>query len=119
MVKILGKVALIAVSMVVLSGCGHSQPAPAKQSSSQKLEQLPKFKIGKTTKEDVIARLGQPNGESMNSEGEEILFYSKRHRTGKAWIPFYHGHDRVRIQMAQYTFKNNILTAVSSSSRHY
>ena len=119
MLNTVGKLAMVAVSLVVLSGCGNSQPAPANQSSTQGADGTTNFKIGKTTKDEVIAVLGQPNGQSMNSNGEEVLFYHNRHITGKAFIPFYYGSDRVRSKQAKYTFKNNVLTAMSSSSAHY
>jgi len=118
--KLFGNVAMVAISLVVLSGCGSSQPAPAQQNSAQQeANTMPKFEVGKTTKDDVIAVLGQPTGQAMNSKGEETIYYRNTHITGKAWIPFYYGSDRVRTKMMQYTFKNNILVSTSSASNHY
>jgi len=103
------------LSVFILSGCGGSKPAP----KVSKAQHQPKFVIGKTTKSEIISLLGEPNGDSYNSKGEEILLYQSSHITGKAWIPFYHGTDRVRMKMQQYSFKDNVLTAFSTNSRHY
>jgi len=105
----------IVLGVFIFGGCGGSKPAPQKKTQAEK----PKFEIGKTTKEDVIAALGEPSGDSFNSVGEEVLFYRHTRVTGKAWIPFYYGHDRVRTKFEQYKFKDGILTGIAQSHQHY
>jgi hypothetical protein len=109
---------IIAISLSVLafSGCGGSKPAPQKQA---KVQQEVKFTIGKTTKSEVISKLGNPTGDSFNSKGEETLLYQNTHMTGKAFIPFYFGSDKVQVKVQQFTFKNDILTAQSIATSHY
>jgi len=111
--KIFGSIA-IALSLVVLSGCGGAEPTP-----KEKAAQTQKYKVGETTKADIIEELGNPNGISYNSKGEEVLMYRRRHITGKGFIPFYFGSDRVRTTMQQFSFKDGILTAYTSTSNHY
>ncbi len=114
---------LFIVSAIILSlgitGCGGSKPAPAKKQTKQKTQKKHKFVVGKTTKDEVIAALGEPSGRSVNSKGEEVLTYRSGHPTGKAWIPFYYGRDRWRTEVKTYTFKNNILVDYAESSQHY
>lgn len=71
------------------------------------------FKVGKTTKSDVMEKLGGPTSVSRSSDGQEILSYDKSRVSGKAWIPFYYGNDRVVVNHMSFTFKNDILTAFS------
>jgi len=40
-------------------------------------------------------------------------------RTGKAWIPFYYGNDRVRTSNDILKFKNGILSHISHGEGHY
>jgi len=113
--KFYGIIAIL-LSVLVFSGCGGAKPAPQKQAKVQKQV---KFIIGKTTKSEVINALGNPNGDAFNSKGEETLIFHNTHMTGKAWIPFYFGSDRVRTKVQQFTFKNDILTAQSTNTNHY
>ena len=106
----------IALSVFIFSGCTGSEPSPQKQAKVQK--QL-KFTIGKTTKSELVSVLGNPAGDSFNAKGEETLFYRDSHMTGKAWIPFYMGSDSIRTKVQQFTFKNDILTAQSTTNSHY
>lgn len=77
------------------------------------------FTIGVSTKTDVIARLGQPNGARINQDGTEVLTYSSGHLTGKAFIPFYFGDDRYRTQEYRFEFKNGVLVGKSADKRNY
>lgn len=110
-------IALMAVSMLVFSGCGGAKPAPTHKQVKAKQNH---YKVGKTTKTEVISDLGEPSGRAYDSEGGETFSYRSIHSTGKAWIPFYFGHDRVRASMQNFTFnKKGILTKYSASSNHY
>jgi predicted small lipoprotein YifL len=111
-----------ALALFTLTGCGGTQPTPQQTPQAKTQTQTKKdsrFVIGKTTKADVIQMLGNPNGDSYNSKGEEMITYIHRHRTGKAWIPFYFGSDRVRTKVQRFTFKNDILVALSTNTNHY
>lgn len=111
--------ALLAISMLVLSGCGGAKPAPTQKQVKVK-QGYEHYKVGKTTKDEIIADLGEPSGRAYNSKGEETFAYHNIHATGKAWIPFYFGHDRVRTSIQNFTFnKKNILINYSTSSNHY
>ena len=94
------------------SSTGSSSKGASNQGAS--LQSLG-FKVGKTTKIDVMERMGRPTSTSYSSDGQEVLLYNKTRVTGKAWIPFYYGRDRVRVQYMSFTFKNNILTGFSES----
>ena len=108
--------ALTAISVLTFSGCAGSNPAPGKK----QVQAESSYKVGKATKSEVITDLGTPSGRSYNSKGEETLVYRNIHQTGKAWIPFYFGHDRVRTSVKLFTFNaKNILTKYSTSSNHY
>lgn len=102
-------------AIVLLNGCGGAKPTPAQT----KAQTASKFAIGKATKDDVIAALGNPTAVSATSTGEELLVYNTSHITGKSFIPFYYGNDHVRMTSSTYKFKNNILTDYSQSSSHY
>jgi hypothetical protein len=103
------------ISVLAFTGCGHSQDAkPAVQ--QQKVQE--NFKIGKTTKDEILTKFGQPTSVGK-SKDSEFLMYDKVHRTGKAWIPFYFGSDRVRISHYKFTFKNGLLTDYSTGKSHF
>ena len=73
------------------------------------------FVTGKTTKDDVMEKLGGPTSVTHGSNGEETLTYNRSHLTGKAWIPFYFGRDTYKVEYFVLTFKDNILTSFSES----
>jgi len=114
------KIVKYAASLLIvglLVGCGGAKPAPKKTAPA--VSKTAQFKIGKTTKSDVIAVLGQPNSVSTADDGTEILSFYSVKRTGKAWIPFYYGNDRVRTSNDILKFKNGILSHISHGEGHY
>lgn len=73
------------------------------------------FKVGKTTKSDVMVKMGRPTSTSYDSTGQEVLIYNRSRLTGQAFNPFYYGRNRVKISYSSFTFKKNVLTAFSQS----
>lgn len=67
-----------------------------------------KFVNGKTTKAELVQKLGQPNG-VRNDNGEETLTYNKGHITGKSFIPGYSlfGKDAYRNKHYEFSFGTN------------
>ncbi len=114
----MSKMLLIAISLVGVisfSGCGGSKnPEPAVAKSQVKES----YVVGKTTKDEILLKHGQPNGITKSKDGETLI-YAKVKRTGKAWIPFYRGNDRVRISNHKFTFKDNLLTDYSTTKSQY
>ncbi len=104
-------------------GCGGAKTKPDKSlqdNSSKTQTPVNEFVVNKTTKAEVIKKLGKPSGVAINEKGEETLTYNKSHITGKAFIPFYFGSDKYRIKISTYTFdKNGILIKTSKSEQHY
>lgn len=119
------KIVKYAASLLIVSlfvGCGGAKPTPEKTDTKKATPAVSKtaqFKIGKTTKSDVIAALGQPNGFSLGKNGTETLSYYSVKSTGKSWIPFYFGHDNVRTTQDVLQFKNSILSNMSHEESHY
>jgi len=115
---------LLLILAFFVIGCRTAQTKKdesVKQSyTPQQVAPEDKFVRGTTTKAEVIAALGNPNGTAINEKGEEILTYDKSHITGKAFIPFYFGRDNYRRIIKKYTFnKNGILIETESFERHY
>jgi hypothetical protein len=115
---------LCLVASFALAGCkrnqGSDEPSPPPE---QKVEDnrppTEFFTIGVSTKEEVIARLGQPNGVQIAKDGTEVLTYSSGHITGKAFIPFYFGDDRYRTHEYRFEFRKGVLVGKSADDRHY
>ncbi|WOE69595.1 hypothetical protein [Hydrogenimonas thermophila] len=114
------------VTALVLSGCGSSASSVSPKSSEKTNKTSMKssskaddFQIGKTTKEEILAKYGKPNSVSVSANGIETLIYTRSHITGKAWIPFYYGSDRVRSYTKIFKFKNGVLTDYTTSENHY
>lgn len=108
-----------------LTGCkrnrGADAPTPPPQQREAEDNRPPTdyFTIGVSTKADVVARLGEPNGVRVNKDGTEVLTYSSGHITGKAFIPFYFGDDRYRTHEYRFEFKHGLLVGKSADDRHY
>jgi hypothetical protein len=107
-----------------LTGCkrnqGSDEPTPPPQQQTE--DNRPPtdfFTIGVSTKEDVVARLGQPNGVRLDKDGTEVLTYSSGHVTGKAFIPFYFGDDRYRTHEYRFEFRKGLLVGKSADDRNY
>jgi hypothetical protein len=74
------------------------------------------YVIGMTTKADVIAKLGEPNGRGVKADGSETLSYASSRFTGKAFNPFYFGNDNMRKKVALFIFdRNGVLLEFSVS----
>ena len=107
---------VVATALFMLSGCGAAKPKPVKQ----EVQKEHQYKIGKTTINEVMSKLGNPSGRSYNAKGEDILVYNSRHLTGKSFIPFYYGSDRIHMKMQKFTFsKDGVLTNYTVDERHY
>ena len=109
----------------IVAGCHTVQPKKdqTKQNTLSESERvLPEseFVMGKTKKEEVIAKWGKPNGVSINEKGEEILTFNRSHITGKAFIPFYYGRDSYRrvIKTAKFN-KKGVLIGITRTNEHY
>jgi hypothetical protein len=74
------------------------------------------FTVGKTTRDEIIAKCGEPNGRGMRADGVETLRYSSTRFTGKAYNPFYFGGDNVRKKIAVFTLdRNGVLQEFATS----
>lgn len=109
------------VTSLMISGCGSSASSVTLNKKRVKKSSpiVEDFKIGKTTKEEILAKYGKPNSISVSATGVETLVYIRNHITGKAWIPFYYGSDRVRTYTKIFKFKNGVLTDYTTSENHY
>ena len=68
----------------------------------------------------MLSELGNPSGRSYNSKGEDVLIYTNRHITGKQFIPFYYGSDRMRMKTQKFTFsKDSVLSNYTVNESHY
>lgn len=119
-VKLLSLCLVLGLALAV-AGCNKSSSKTADNDPPKKQEVNPAdFTIGKSTKEEVIAKMGQPTGRAVATNGEETITYHSGHMTGKAFIPFYFGSDRYRTHEYKYVFdKKGILTSMSTDDKKY
>src|SRR5690554_6309650 len=109
------KIAAIAAALI-LAGCASSGVRVTDDQMSQ-------FKEGQTTKQDVIAALGQPTTTMRNSDGTTMVMYtySEARTRGSTFIPIvgaFAGGVDTRSSNVVLTFdQRGVLQSTSSSSR--
>lgn len=111
------KIAAI-VAALILAGCASSGVRVTD-------EQMAQFHEGQTTKQEVIAALGQPTTTMRNADGTTLLMYtySEARTRGSTFIPivgaFVGGVD-TRSNNVMLTFdQQGVLKTTSSSSSQY
>lgn len=111
------KIAVFSAALI-LAGCAASGVKVTD-------DQLSQFKEGQTTKQEVIAALGQPTTSMRNADGTTLLMYtySEARTRGSTFIPivgaFVGGVD-TRSNNVMLTFdKQDVLQNSSSSSNQY
>jgi outer membrane protein assembly factor BamE (lipoprotein component of BamABCDE complex) len=111
------KIAAI-VAALILAGCASSGVRVTD-------EQMSKFHEGQTTKQEVIAALGQPTTTMRNADGTTMLMYTyaEARTRGSTFIPivgaFVGGVD-TRSNNVMLTFdQQGVLKTTSSSSSQY
>ncbi len=109
---------VIAVAALALSACASSGVRVTN-------DQLSQFKEGQTTKQEVLAALGQPTMTMRNADGTTMIMYTyaEARTRGSTFIPIvgaFAGGVDTRSNNVMLTFdRQGILQNTSSSSSEY
>jgi outer membrane protein assembly factor BamE (lipoprotein component of BamABCDE complex) len=106
---------LIIIAALTLSAC----VATGKKVTQERVSQ---FQKGKTTYQEVVRELGEPNGSTLHSDGGRSIsyFYSQAQMKAESFIPYIGGlvggSESETTSVSMNFDKNGVLTDYSASS---
>ena len=109
------RIIMACAAVAMLSGCAASGVQVTEQ-------QVQAFQKGKTTYPEVVARLGQPNANSIDSKGTRTIayIYSEASTRPESFIPYiggFIGGVDMRSNVVTFMFdKNGVLQEYAASS---